>query len=288
MKTLDFYHVDVFSKRPFSGNGLTVFTNANDLSSAEMLLITQEMRQFESLFFTNIAEDEITARVFTTEEELDFAGHPILGAAAVLHFSTRQSKRNCSWRFRLNKGLVTVETELQDGITSAIMNQGTPEFGVTLGGEDTNTILKALNLSIGDLYPGHYPEVISTGLPYVLVPLQQNGLKAKIVVEDMEEMLAKFGAKFIGIVEVPSLTIRTWNNSGTVEDIATGSLAGPVGAWLAKYGYKNKNERFVLKQGGNLGRPSELFVEITQGADNNDCIYVGGHVVHIGKGTISA
>ncbi|TAJ46411.1 MAG: PhzF family phenazine biosynthesis protein [Chitinophagaceae bacterium] len=46
-----YYHVDVFSKKPFSGNGLTVFTEIEKTDKSFMQMLTQEMRQFESIFY---------------------------------------------------------------------------------------------------------------------------------------------------------------------------------------------------------------------------------------------
>jgi trans-2,3-dihydro-3-hydroxyanthranilate isomerase len=85
MKRLTYYHVDVFSDKPFSGNSLAVFLETENVSSKLMLNITQEMRQFESIFLQNFDGETVTAKIFTCQEELDFAGHPVLGAAAVLH-----------------------------------------------------------------------------------------------------------------------------------------------------------------------------------------------------------
>jgi trans-2,3-dihydro-3-hydroxyanthranilate isomerase len=76
---LSYYHVDVFSDQPLSGNGLIVFPERGNLNSEQMQRLTQEMRQFESIFLqaraTGSAYD---ARIFTMEEELGFAGHPVL------------------------------------------------------------------------------------------------------------------------------------------------------------------------------------------------------------------
>lgn len=94
IKQLSYRHVDVFSKTPLSGNGLTVFTNCDGLSAEAMQKITQEMRQYESIFLFSTAEaHRFLARIFTMEEELDFAGHPILGAACVLHEQVRHEER---------------------------------------------------------------------------------------------------------------------------------------------------------------------------------------------------
>ncbi|HMI86044.1 MAG TPA: PhzF family phenazine biosynthesis protein [Polyangiaceae bacterium] len=81
------FHVDVFATGPLTGNGLTVFLDTEQWSSSLMQRLTQEMRQFESIFLSEITPTGATARVFTVEEELPFAGHPVLGAAAVLHRS---------------------------------------------------------------------------------------------------------------------------------------------------------------------------------------------------------
>ena len=83
---LRYRHVDVFTSSPLSGNGLTVFWDSEGLSEEVMQRLTQEMRQFESIFLMRPPEGRIwRGRIFTMEEELEFAGHPILGAAAALH-----------------------------------------------------------------------------------------------------------------------------------------------------------------------------------------------------------
>src|SRR5262245_19989218 len=96
-----FRHVDVFTCAPFSGNGLTVFPGSAGLTAAQMQRITQEMRQFESIFLV-ATEDarEVVACVFTVEEELYFAGHPVLGAACVLHERLAGADERETWRIR--------------------------------------------------------------------------------------------------------------------------------------------------------------------------------------------
>lgn len=78
--------VDVFARQKFRGNGLTIFYDFESLNEQEMLVLTQEMRQFESIFLSG-SPGNWSARIFTTEEELEFAGHPLLGLAYHLHQS---------------------------------------------------------------------------------------------------------------------------------------------------------------------------------------------------------
>src|SRR5215813_6437672 len=120
-----FRQVDVFTRAPFAGNGLTVFPESADLSPAQMQRVTQEMRQFESIFLV-ATEDahEVVARVFTVEEELDFAGHPLLGAACALHERLSGADKREAWRIRLNRNVALVTTIRHEGWYNATMEQG--------------------------------------------------------------------------------------------------------------------------------------------------------------------
>ncbi|MGZ3811457.1 MAG: PhzF family phenazine biosynthesis protein [Mucilaginibacter sp.] len=288
MTTIPYYHVDVFSDRPFSGNGLTVFTESAGLSKAAMLKLTQEMRQFESIFLQKIDESQVKANIFTCGEELDFAGHPILGAAATLHDLYRTNEQKADWIFMLNKKSVNVITENKGSFYTATMNQGKAEFGKVLDETETAWLLDSISLNKDDLYPGCFPMIVSTGLPYLIIPLQKNGMQAKIRIPDLEEKIRALGAMFIGIIEIPTLRIRTGDNLGMVEDIATGSLAGPAGAYLVKNGFQKAGTVIKINQGENLGRPSQLFVEV--GLDNGELtdVYVSGNVCKISQSILLA
>lgn len=77
----------------------------------------------------------------------------------------------------------------------------------------------------------------------------QCGLEnVKVVTNELGQMLAEIGAKFAYILQVSQLEGRTWDNDGRVEDIATGSAAGPVGAYLIRHGIKQPNILERLKK----------------------------------------
>ena len=79
-----YFHADVFCKHPMTGNGLTVIVAKSFPHHETMQRMAQEFRQFETIFLVQRAQNVFDARIFTVEEELDFAGHPILGAAAIV------------------------------------------------------------------------------------------------------------------------------------------------------------------------------------------------------------
>lgn len=284
MKKIPYYHVDVFSPVPLSGNGLIVFTETEDLSTSAMQVLTQEMRQFESIFLQKIDERTMKARIFTCSEELNFAGHPVLGAASILHDLLDNKDIKAEWIFELNEKTVKVITEKKDYGFEASMNQGKAIVGKVLNAEESVSLLSYLNATPEDLVPGLFPTVVSTGLPYLVIPFSNNRFKATIGAPGLEEKLHRFGAKFIGLLDFETRSIRTGNNDGSLEDIATGSLAGPAGAFLVIHGFERPDKVIKFFQGRNLSRNSLLYVELRTCPDNATDVWVSGSVCKIASG----
>ncbi len=284
---LAYRHVDVFSKIPFSGTGLIVFPESGGLSSEMMQRITQEMRQFESIFLDVQSQSSLVrASVFTMEEELDFAGHPILGAACVLHEQMAQNRQQAEWQFHLKAGIIPVTTQKQEGWYRTTMDQVTPTFGAVASQEMQLRILNALNLSVEDLYENLPMQMVSTGLPYLMIMLKSGLEKAQIIHADFEGLLAQIGAKFVYVFHLPTMEGRTWDNAGRVEDIATGSAAGPTGAYLVRYGKAQLGSDIVLHQGSFVGRPSQITVHVAGTSQTITSVRVSGDVALVAQGVL--
>lgn len=257
---MEYFHVDVFSKQPFAGNGLTVILTNQELNQEFMQKTAQELKQFETIFLRQIKANQFQARIFTVEEELDFAGHPILGAAAVLHERYFADEESVDILFVLNHKEVQVMSDKADGCYRCCMNQGMPEFLGALDVSHYQEYVSPLNLSTDDLDERYPLEVVSTGLPYLLVLVKSGLEKAKIRTKHYESLLEKIGAKFVYIFDVNRMEGRTWDNLGKVEDVATGSAAGPVGAYLYEKNLFFNEETILLNQGRYVGRPSVIEV----------------------------
>jgi len=134
---LGYWHVDVFSRRALQGNGLVVVLDAENLSTAVMQELTREVRQFETAFLAGVDLPSRSARlrIFTEDEELDFAGHPVLGAAAVLHTLLPVPAAEESWALAVARRRVETRTRGAAGWVDAAMDQGVPQFGPALAGE---------------------------------------------------------------------------------------------------------------------------------------------------------
>jgi len=283
---LHYRHVDVFSQSPFGGNSLPVFPDARDLSADQMLRITQELRHFEAIFLQPTAhEDTVQARIFDLFGELPFAGHPIIGAAAVLH--ERSGARDPrGWRFALHGRTVEITTHVTPTGFYGLLDQGAPQF---LGSpEDRAAVARAFQLAPTELADDLPMEVVSTGLRYLIVPVRPGALAHARIASDITELLRGFGAEFAVLLDEAAVEVRHWNNDGVVEDVATGSAAGAIGAYRLRHGLVRAGAAFVLNQGQFTGRPSRLRVLPEGSAERVESVKVGGDVSFVGHGVIEA
>lgn len=279
--------VDVFSPAPYGGNSLPVFTDARGLGPGQMQRITQELRHFESIFLEPTADPHrVRARVFDLKEELPFAGHPLIGAAAVLHH-TRGDQEPAAWQIELPGRTVSVTTErTATGGYYGLLDQGTPEFIEAV--VDRELIAQAFDLSVDDLATDLPLEIVSTGLRYLIVPLRPLALGRARIRRDITGLLTEIGAQFAVLLDEAELEVRHWNNDGIVEDIATGSAAGTIGAYRLRHNRAAGGTTFVLQQGRFTGRPSRLLVQPEGESARVHRVLVGGEVALVGSGTLDA
>jgi trans-2,3-dihydro-3-hydroxyanthranilate isomerase len=283
---LEYRHVDVFTRRALRGNGLIVVLDAAGLSAAVMQDVTREVRQFETAFLTDVDLTGRSARlrIFTEDEELDFAGHPVLGAAAVLHTLLPASDAGQAWALAVAQRTVAARTRGAAGWVDAAMDQGVPRFGPPVAGEPARAYRDALNLAPGQLHPALPMQVVSTGLPYLIVPVHDGLERARISHPQFEGLLAASGAKFAYVLDPDRPEGRTWDNAGRIEDVATGSAAGPAAGYLMHHGVRPRGEPLLIHQGRFTGRPSTI--EVRPEPDGR--LWVGGPVAPVASGRFHA
>jgi PhzF family phenazine biosynthesis protein len=286
---MHYLHVDVFTGLPYSGNSLAVFPDRTALSGAQMLRITQELRHFESIF---LAPDEAAggsawqARVFDLFEELDFAGHPVIGAACVLHALHGTGERE-TWTLRLKDRTVEVTTRRRGiGRYASVLDQGRASF---LGRQDparAKDLAAWFSLDADDLDPDLPPEVVSTGLRYLVLPVREGALARAHIGTDITGQLAALGAQFAYLLDASALEARHWNNDGLTEDVATGSGAGCAAAYLRRHSRIGDGESATLRQGRFTGRPSEMTISAHGHGEEIHSVRVGGEVAFVGEGRL--
>jgi trans-2,3-dihydro-3-hydroxyanthranilate isomerase len=280
---IEFRHVDVFASAPFAGNGLIVlFGGVDGLRAQTLIALTVEMRQFELIVVDRQPDtSRVKARIFTAQEELPFAGHPVIGAAAALHERHAAEEPSRAWVFEIAGREIPVHSRRTTRYYEAEMNQGSPILGEPVADDEARAFAAALGLDETRL-PGLPMQVVSTGLPYLIVPVCDGLDRARIVVDDFEERLAGVGAKFAYVLDPDRREGRSWDNAGDVEDVATASAAGPAAAYLVAHGRAADGEPIVIHQGRFLGRPSQITVT----PDDRGDLWVGGPVAPVARGVV--
>lgn len=280
-----YHHVDVFTPVPYRGNSLAVFPDTAGLDTSQLAAITRELRHFESVFLFR-DNDAWRARVFDLEGELDFAGHPVLGAACVLH-DLHGADDEARWSIRLTARTVSVRTRRGPDSFAALLDQGAAEFVGEPAGVTRGELASWFALAGADLDPVLPPEVVSTGLRYLILPVRAGALdRARISVSDLDTRLAALGAQFAYLVDAAGMEGRHWNNDGLLEDVATGSAAGCVAAYLRRHERLGDGATAVLRQGRFLGRDSEITIRAHGAGTEVPSVVVGGDVVLVGTGTL--
>jgi trans-2,3-dihydro-3-hydroxyanthranilate isomerase len=176
-RTLDYSVLDVFAEQPLAGNPLAVFHDARSLTDAEMQALARETNLSETTFI--LPEDEaveaangVRVRIFTTDQEFPFAGHPTLGTAAWLYLNHPKLRGAETITLHLNVGPIPVtfahSQSAAEGIV-ATMRQNDPVFG---GEHNPAEVAALLGLHPDDMLPSHVPQTVTTGLPFCIVPLR--------------------------------------------------------------------------------------------------------------------
>jgi trans-2,3-dihydro-3-hydroxyanthranilate isomerase len=311
-RVFDYAQVDVFAERALEGNALAIFTDARGLSSDEMQALARETNLCETTFILpRPAEVErergVQVRIFTTREELQFAGHPTLGTASWLYLNHPVLQGADQITLDLPVGPIPVrfnappkamqagEVILQHGVFGT-MRQNDPTFGAV---HDRAEVANAIGLSPADLDPGLPIQTVSTGLPFCIVPLRSMEVASRLAIPQPAAMayLVKSDAKFFHcITRAPAGTGADWHARMQFyggEDPATGSASGCAISYLVRHALVASGQRIVLEQGVEMLRPSRIHVQASLGESQIGNlhsrvidVFVGGRTIPVASGQI--
>ena len=289
MSKCKFYIVDVFAEKKYEGNQLAVFLAEDTFSDTEMQKIAREMNFSETTFITSI--EDFTVRIFTPEVELPFAGHPTLGTALVIQKEIIKSNIK-TLLLNLKIGQIPVLFKYKSGETEDIwMEQNVPAFGKFF---DPELIANTLYLREDDIDIRFPIQEVSTGLPFIIVPLKNLDALKRVRVERERffDFIENTSAKSILIFcpEVRKkgnhLSVRVFAEVPGLEDPATGSGNGCLAAYLVNRQYFGKNSIDIrVEQGYEVGRPSLLLLKAEE-IEGKIRVSVGGKAFIIAEGEL--
>lgn len=285
---------DVFTDRRFAGNPLAVVTDARGLDAAAMQTLTREFNLAETTFIfppENPAHDA-KVRIFTLGYEMPFAGHPTVGTAIAI----ARARGAASGRLllELNAGLFPVEVWRENGVDHArFVNPNLPrEAGAAPSPE---ALEAALSLPEGAVDRGaHRPRRVGAGVHYVYVkaPLAEVR-RARINSAafenlDLDQTIGVLLYAEGGEAAGAAYHVRMFAPlAGIPEDPATGSAAAALpGQIAAAGGLRDGAAHWLIEQGYELGRPSQIMVDVEAEAGAVVKVAVGGGAVPVSAGAI--
>jgi trans-2,3-dihydro-3-hydroxyanthranilate isomerase len=289
MRTIRYQVVDVFTDVPLRGNPLAVFPDAELIAEDELQAVAREMNLSETTFvYAPVRGGTARVRIFTPASELPFAGHPTIGTAFVL----ARLGRSADDAVLLEEGIgdVPVRIERREPFLAWL---STPpiRFETCFAGD---AVVRALGLEPDDR-DGRAPvQRLGAGNAFLYVPLRDRAAVDRAAL-DLRSLLAV--ASDIGVTGVFVFTATDGDvyarmfarQAGVVEDPATGSATGPLGAYLAAYGFipAEDGTTFTSEQGTAMGRRSILHGRLRYDGASLRTVEVGGGVTPFAEGTVT-
>lgn len=297
---LEFYTVDVFSNKIFGGNPLAIFTNTDDISTDLMQSIASEVNYSETVFIQKPKNKDNTAKVkiFTPKNELPFAGHPNVGAGFLLSCFPNLIPGNYSKNkmvFEEIAGLVNVIPQY-NGATVVGSKIEAPNKFHKLETVPTSVIQNCIETNEGSIITSNDPPVVAgVGLDFVIAEVQNkeilNNARCNISAFSEADKNFSYGDDFFSLMiyyrgNQQNIFARVFAPlSGIVEDAATGSACGALGALLASQNSDRNNKyNYKIHQGEMIGRPSLINVSILKEKGQIKRTYISGECVLVSKG----
>lgn len=292
-----FVTLDVFTTRRHAGNPLAVVLQSEGLDTEAMQAIAREFNLSETVFVSPPEKPghRAAVRIFTPGAELPFAGHPTIGTAVWLALTDHAAGELAEMLVLEEKiGPVSCAVEVT-GSHAGHAVFTLPRLPGAAGEVAAAEVLAAaLGLETGDVGFGtHLPGVFSAGVPYTCIPLGSREAVAKAR-PDLARWDAAMqgGAAFVYSRE----TAETGHhfharmfapNIGILEDPATGSAAAAfAGAIMAYDKPEDGDHRFVIEQGYEMGRPSQMTLEMSVRDKALRSARIGGSAIVVSEGVL--
>lgn len=289
---LSYLLLDVFTRKRLAGNPLAVVFKADGLTTERMQAIAFEFNLSETVFVMKPKLEKHTAalRIFTPRVELPFAGHPTVGAAVALGLINRAT----AVRLEEQVGVITCvvdKIERQAANAHFSLPVLPEEFGPAPG---AGAIATALGIDLDEIGCGAFrPAAYSAGVPFYLVPVRDAAVLQKLKLERRgwaETFPLGRGSIYVFTLtpDEPGIDIAArmfGGGLGVGEDPATGSAAAALIGLLATRAPDGQS-LYTLRQGYEMGRPSQISMQLRKVDDRLVHGGIGGDAVVVGEGTI--
>ena len=317
---MKFYIADAFTKEVFGGNpaGVVILDKGSEFPDDEIMRKTAaELRYSETAFIKPLSEadadgayDSFHVRYFTPATEVDLCGHATIASFHCL----REAGLVKAGTTVLNKTMAS-DLDIVIGEDSILMDMAAPEYkGIiddettlrelyTILGiryEDNIPVLEQQCLANGGDGSGLKPEIISTGLPDIMLPVASRSELAKMSPDfaALTDFTRERDVLSIHAFALDGGKHRGGSSAGGRDEIdayyrdfapvcdideeaATGTANGSLTYYLQRNEVIPSEAACLFIQGEAMGRPSEI-----RSLANGDAIKVGGSAAILAEGEI--
>lgn len=295
---LNIYQVDAFSDKAFGGNPAGVVLDAKYLTEDIMQNIAKEMNLSETAFVTSRYDDLFTVRFFTTVCEVDLCGHATIATFYTLAKMgyIKSIANGVKTVYQDTKaGKLSVDIIFKNGeVDKIFMEQATPKKIGSIS--DISPLIESMGINInevGVLDDIIYPEIISTGLPDIILPIKKKEVLDKLDIDmktlaKISQDLGVTGVHAFHLPEINSSFVYTRNFAplvGIDEEAATGTSNGALIYFLKKNNLIEDNN-IISYQGQSMNRPSTIYCEIIE-KNEKPMVKIGGNAKIVINGVIS-
>ncbi len=281
------YIIDAFTNVMFGGNPAGVVI-CDDKQPGPMFMqaLASELGFSETAFITPRSErGRFDMRYFTPICEVDLCGHATIASFCALGKEGRIRPGDSCVAYT-NAGAMNIDIDEE----CVWMDMAPPVSLGALDSEDLALLYDAYDLDLRAMPDQLTPEIISTGLPDIIMPVNEDALFG---MEPDLDAIAALSKKY-GVVGVHAFclcgdcTARCRNFAplyGIDEEAATGTSNGALSYYLYERELIKLNHANRFVQGECMGRPSVIQSKLVS-AGKDYIIRIGGSGVIISKGEV--
>lgn len=293
-----FVTLDVFTQTRFAGNPLAVVLESDGLDREAMQIIAREFNLAETVFMMQPANPASRAmlRIFTPKTELPFAGHPTVGTAVLLGCTSGYNLGTHDMVLEETVGLLHCSVEAQGrerGRASFVLPRLPERTGEAVTAEEAASALGLKTDEIGFGLPSQW----SAGVPAHFVPVRD--LETIGRAQPAANFEAVFGREgraiaylYCGQTREPSHHFHARMFApklGIQEDPATGAAAAAFAGVVMETSHPADGvHHFVIEQGYEMGRPSQIELGMTVVGGALTKATIGGGAIIVSDGHIEA
>lgn len=273
------YVMDAFSNRIFGGNQAGVVLPDKPLTDVIMQQIAAEFKHSETAFVTVENDKSVRIKYFTPAGEVDLCGHATIASFALLREIGLVSDGSYTARTRSGDLRIDVEGD------TVWMDMAPPRLLRTLDAGEAEELYRAYGLGPEAAPDGFAPEIISTGLADIMLPVRDHEALLAAVQDErtITELSRRYDCVGVHMFCVGDEFCAAYCSNfaplyGIPEECATGTSNGALTYYLYRRGIVSPGEENIFIQGEHMGRPSEIRSRLTAEGDRVT-IRVGGRAV---------